>query len=91
MITCRQSRRLIDLYLDGEADVSQTKTMFLHMKGCRECQARFEEVEKLRNTIKSVPDAELPAGFRSRIMDSIRLEKPEQRHRAVQQQGLEHP
>jgi len=74
MVNCRQSRKLIDLYLDGEADVSQTKRMFLHMKECRECQARFEEVEKLHNTIKSVPDAELPAGFRNLVMESIRPE-----------------
>lgn len=81
MVNCRQSRKLIDLYLDGEADDSQTETMFLHIKECRKCQARFEEVEKLHNTIKSVPDAELPASFRSLVMDSIRLEKPEHHQR----------
>ena len=81
MVNCRQSRKLINLYLDDEADDSQTKTMFLHIEECRKCQARFEEVEKLHNTIKSVPDAELPASFRGLVMESIRLEEPEHRHR----------
>jgi len=86
-VDCRKSRKLIDLYLDGEADDSQTKTMFSHMEKCSKCQARFKDLQKLHNTMTSVSDAKLPSGFRNSVMQSIRVEESEQRHRPV----ISHP
>ena len=70
MMNCRKSKKLIDLYLDGEADDSQIQMLFSHVDKCRECQARLEQLRNLHNTIESVPAVELPSGFRSSVMEA---------------------
>ena len=80
---CRKSRKLIDLYLDGEADDSQAQTLFSHIEKCRKCQARFEDLRELHSTIKSVSDAKLPENFQNSVMESIRIRESEQRRRST--------
>jgi len=83
MVDCRKYRKLINLYLDGEADDSQAQILFSHTEKCSKCQARFEELREPHKTIKSVSDAELPADFRNSVMESIRIRESEQRHRFI--------
>ncbi len=83
MIDCRKSKKLIDLYLDGEADSSQTQILFSHVDKCRECQVRLEELRDLHSTIKSVSAVELPSGFRDSVMTSIRAAKSQRSGRGI--------
>ena len=69
---CRKSKKLVDLYLDGEADSSQTQMLLSHVDECRKCRVRLEEIRDLHNTIKSVSAIELPLGFRSSVIEGVR-------------------
>ncbi|MFC1712585.1 PKD domain-containing protein [Candidatus Poribacteria bacterium] len=80
---CRKAKKLINLYLDGEADSSQTQILLSHVDECRKCQARLEEVRALHNTIRSVSDVELPLGFRSSVMEGIRTAESQQFRRSI--------
>lgn len=78
---CRKAKKLINLYLDGEADSSQEKILFSHIGKCKNCQARFWEIRDLHRTIKSVSTVKLPLDFRNLIMDGIRTDKSRHLHR----------
>jgi anti-sigma factor RsiW len=79
MASCRKFKSLIDLYLDGEADSRQARTLFSHIEDCERCRARFEETRRLHHAIKSVPSVDLPDGFRRAVLERIRNE--DYRHR----------
>ena len=81
MSSCRKFRSLIDLYLDGEADDHQKRTLVSHTEGCKECRERIEEVKNLHAAIKSVPRETLPASFRGELLGRMRtMETRRERH-----------
>jgi len=85
---CRKARKLINLYLDGEADSSQTQILLSHVDKCRKCQVKLEEVRALHSTIRSVSHVELPLGFRSSVMEGIRTADPRQIRRPTTSRSI---
>ena len=83
MIDCRKSKKLIDLYLDGEADSSQTQMLLSHVDKCMECRARLEEIGNLHSIIGSVSAVELPSGFRNSVMEGIHAAKSQRYGRFI--------
>jgi len=75
MVSCRKFRKLIDLYLDGEANDYQAQTLLSHMENCEQCRKRYEEVKSLNNAIMSVPALEVPDGFRNSVLAGIQREE----------------
>jgi len=75
MAKWKNYRSLIDLYLDGEADESQTRILFSHIENCEKCQKRFEDVKQLYDDIKSVPGVSLPEGFWNSVLDRIQADE----------------
>ncbi len=83
MRSCRKFRSLIDLYLDGEADSRQTRTLFSHTENCERCRARLEETRKIHHAMESVPSVDLPDGFRRAVLERIQNEDYRRRHRSI--------
>ena len=71
MASCKKFKGLINLYLDGEANDEEARTLFSHLNECHQCRQKFEEVKAFHNNIKSLPVVKLPMGFHSRIMVNL--------------------
>lgn len=74
MWNCNKTRAFIDLYLDGNADYLQTKSLFSHIETCERCRARLEESQKLHKMIKSVSNINPPSDLRRSILSRMRSE-----------------
>ncbi len=73
---CNESRNLMSVYLDGELDAS-TEAMFLaHQSSCEKCQAEYNELVKLKTTVKQHANVfSAPAFLHHQIADMIHAEK----------------
>lgn len=63
-MTCREASNLLPLFLDGELDSRQMRSVALHSMRCRACEIELKEMEHLQdlvgNAIKSrVADVDL--------------------------------
>lgn len=71
-MTCEESIKLVDGYLDGELDVITNQQIEQHLSACAKCQSIFQMQETLATTIKSAaPYYTAPAELRRRIHSSL--------------------
>jgi len=74
MESCRRFGKLIDLYLDGEADETHTKMLLSHTENCKRCRDKLEETKKLHSIVKSAGSPKLPDGFHRAVIARIHSE-----------------
>jgi len=74
MRNCNKIRAFIDLYLDGNADYLQTKSLFSHIETCARCRAKLEESQRLHGTIKSLSNISPPSYLRNSIISRIQTD-----------------
>jgi hypothetical protein len=76
-VSCRNISKLINLYLDGEANDHQKGSLFSHLETCGRCHVRLEESQKLHSVITSVSTVNPPANLRRLITMRIQTEDKE--------------
>jgi hypothetical protein len=74
-MSCKKTRKLIDLYLDGEASAHQKELLFSHAQTCEECNLRLNESRKFHNVIASVSDVRHPSHLHRSVMSRIQTEE----------------
>lgn len=71
-MTCEESIRLVDGYLDGELDALSSEQIEQHLSGCAKCQSIYQAQENLVTTIKTAaPYYTAPIELRQRIHSSL--------------------
>lgn len=67
-MTCEESRKLIDPYLDQEVDPTQQEAMRKHLEGCAGCRKAVEEQRALSQAIREgYEPSQVPASLRRQI------------------------
>jgi hypothetical protein len=79
MISCRKNRAIINLYLDGEADVHQKELLFSHIEVCESCNVKLEESKKFHDLITSVATINSPSNLSRLIALRLRDEDKEKK------------
>jgi len=74
-MTCEETIKLMDGYLDGELDPITSQGIDQHLRDCRDCEQRYVANNKLIRAIGSaMPYYKAPAELRERIQSSLREE-----------------
>jgi len=67
---------LLNAYCDGELDPASASEFERRLSGDAALRARYDELLNLRNAVRLVPEPEMPAGLRARILSG--LDEPRQ-------------
>ena len=69
---CEEARRMIDLYVDGELDVSQSLALEQHVESCETCAAQLAEARNLTRAVRgSGVYGQMPAGLATRVRAAV--------------------
>ncbi len=71
---CKQCIEWIDLAIDEELDV-QEERFLQHLSICPECKKEYEDTKYILQTIRMLPDMEVPDGLRNRWKSAIQEER----------------
>jgi anti-sigma factor (TIGR02949 family) len=65
---CKEAARLLEPYLDGELDRTETRALEAHIDGCAECQSALANLGRVRHAIRAeAPRYAAPSALRERI------------------------
>ena len=73
-MNCKETRKLLDAYPDGELSPEMTGAVRAHLLQCPECRAEWLLEKQLREDI-STAAPEVPADLHERIMEAVRKEQ----------------
>jgi anti-sigma factor RsiW len=66
-MSCQTVRNSISAFLDHRVPGNERKRVALHLAECRECAAHLREFSELRDSLKSLPPAPVPALLRTQL------------------------
>ncbi len=64
---CRETEKLLTLYIDGEISKADARELEGHVKQCRRCTALFEEAIEIKDLVRRIPMEKAPADLRRQI------------------------
>ncbi len=71
---CSDLRPLFQDYLDQTLPKESSLELFLHLRGCAECERELRELKEIYQGLGSLPRIEPPADFDERILASVPYE-----------------
>jgi hypothetical protein len=72
-LACTDVRDLLQEYLDGTLTKSDSVAVFLHLRGCGDCQAEHERLQGVFSMLDGLPQLPVPDDFDARILETIPL------------------
>lgn len=70
-LDCQEVRDVSSDFIDGDVSDKQKARIAFHLERCGPCTAFVNTLRATVELLRSAPDAELPAGFKQRIRDSL--------------------
>lgn len=74
---CEECRELLWIYLEWETMPEDTEKIKAHLAECPECRKEAAKQMGIMETLHSLPEAELPEGYHTELMQKIMAEAPE--------------
>ncbi len=72
-MSCQDTQKLIDGYLDGELDVVRSMEIEGHLRSCPACSQVYENHQALRSAVRArAPYFHAPAGLHQRVRSAVR-------------------
>jgi hypothetical protein len=71
-MNCRGVSRRLSAYIDSDLSPGIRQSVEEHLRTCRQCARKLEELEAIIASARSLPPLEVSAGFRERILTAIR-------------------
>jgi len=71
MTSCSNARENISAYIDDELNINERISFEEHIKNCKECKAELEEILKIVELCKELPQQELPVDFKSELHEKL--------------------
>jgi negative regulator of sigma E activity len=82
-VTSEHVTELLSAYIDGELSDSERERVERHLEHCEECRDELEELRQTAELVGSLPQQELPEGFRQELRQQLLVEATgEQRDRS---------
>jgi len=77
-MNCNDAASLIAAYADGETGRRQTRAIGNHLRGCRECAVKHEDLLALRAQLRAeVPRYSAPPALRARVLATLEATAPQ--------------
>jgi|YelNatPaOPRAMG01_1025707.scaffolds.fasta_scaffold00582_6 predicted anti-sigma-YlaC factor YlaD len=74
---CKDIKKLISLYIDGEISLEKKKELEMHIKNCISCKKELEDMEKLIQEIHKIPKIDSSPNFSERLWYRYQMETEE--------------
>jgi anti-sigma factor RsiW len=68
---CSEVKRLLSSYIDEELLEGERESLEIHLKDCRECSAKFDEIRNLHHLFARTERFNAPYGFSTRVMANL--------------------
>ena len=68
---CKQALQLLDPYVDRELNAASLHDVESHLIVCPECRQKLEQLQNLRDKIKSATSFKAPASTRAAMIDAV--------------------
>jgi len=82
-MNCTNVQNSLSAHLDGCLPKEEREKVALHLARCRPCQARWEEMARVRAAVRALPAKAVPA----RLDTALRVIASRERARAAARQG----
>lgn len=66
---------LLNAYFDGELDPASAREFERRLESNESLKARYDRLQKLRQTVRSIPQADMPPGLQARIQSRLDAER----------------
>lgn len=73
-MNCDEIRELLSLYIDNNLEEEQMIEIEKHLLVCDACKKEFEGIVLVINTMKNLPEVEIPVQFDSRLREGLKKE-----------------
>ena len=73
-MNCEAVRALLWAYLEKETTAEETVKIEEHLKACADCREELELQKKMMETLAGLPEAELPEGYHTELMQKLQAE-----------------
>ena len=73
-MSCEKCRELLWEYLAQELTKEETEFVASHLNECGDCREEAKQLEKIMDSIKSLPEEELPQGYHDELMGKLAAE-----------------
>lgn len=74
-MSCNRCQGLLWQYLAGELTREDAEFVAEHLKICTSCQKEAKQLQKIMDSLKNLPDEELPQGYHEELMGKLEAEQ----------------
>ncbi|MGM9916227.1 zf-HC2 domain-containing protein [Anaerotignum sp.] len=71
---CEDCRELLWAYLEQELNKEETAKIQQHLEACADCRGEAEAQKEIMESLRSLPEEELPEGYHQELMQKLRAE-----------------
>lgn len=71
---CEDCRELLWAYLEQELNEEETAKTQQHLEACADCRAEAEAQKEIMESLRSLPEEELPEGYHQELMQKLSAE-----------------
>ncbi len=76
---CSKATKLFSPFLDEELSIKERKSLEIHLKGCKECCAKFGEIRSVHQMFAQAEKFNAPYGFSTRVIANLAEEQSQKR------------
>lgn len=70
-MNCNEIKDMFSLYIDGELDENERKTVEEHVRFCESCRNELEQYKKIINMLQNLIEEEPPIGYCKRLHEKL--------------------
>ncbi|MBP1926081.1 hypothetical protein J2Z76_001945 [Sedimentibacter acidaminivorans] len=70
-MNCNEIKDMLSLYIDGELDENEKKTVEEHVGICESCRNELEQYQKIINVLQNLIEEEPPKGYCKRLHEKL--------------------
>lgn len=71
MTSCSNARENINAYIDDELNMDERHSLEKHIEKCKKCKTELDEMQKIVELCKDLPQQELPADFKAELHEKL--------------------
>ncbi len=74
-MSCEKCRALLWEFLEGELAKDDKDFVSTHLENCQDCQEEAKQLQKIMDSLKNLPEEELPEGYHAELMGKLAVEQ----------------